>query len=90
MATLLDTAVRRDGKTYRIVGHSNGMAGLFDATGTLVQTLAVDGSAPNHRTLPTLLDEGGTPVALARVPKPCSCTGGVWKMGADHLRKALA
>lgn len=82
-----DLAVRRNGKTLRLVTNGD-KAGLFDRSG-LVETLTVDVPATAPMRMPEL-SSGDAAVSLAKASKPCSCTGAPWNQSAADLRAQLS
>lgn len=82
-----DVAVRRDGKTLRLVT-DNALAGLFDKTG-LIETLVVTAPATAYGRMPELETMDGEAVQLSRGSKPCSCTGAPWNLSVQSLRDAF-
>lgn len=82
-----DIAVRRGGKTFRLVTKGES-AGLFDRSG-LVEVLTVDVPATAPMRMPSL-SSAGEPLSLAKASKPCSCTGAPWNQSAADLRAQLS
>lgn len=83
-----DLAVRRDGKTLRLIT-KGAVAGLFSRDG-LVETLVVETPASAPMRMPVLtLTEGGPAILLSKVAKPCSCLGAPWNSSAADLRGKL-
>lgn len=80
----VDMAVRRDGRTLRLVTNGE-RAALFGKGGT-VERLVVTSPATAPMRMPELADENGAAVKLARGSKPCSCTGAPWSTSVTDLR----
>ena len=80
--TNLDFAVRVGGEVKRFISDGTNAA-IFAKDGTM-QRVTITEPAIGQQS-PKVADQDGNELAMARIPKPCSCIGGVWKTRPSEL-----